>query len=302
MNTRFSSLLLREWLQHRRAWTLLVALPPLLLAAVLAFSSVELNLQADVSTKVSQLPPLGVALLTVVATAALCTLLAWVSVLIQAPGLARRDLGDRSIEFWRSLPVGHAQALASPLLAHLVLFPLAALGAGLLCGLVLSALTVARFHGLQGWLSLPWAGLLGAVLAVGLRFALGLVLATLWLSPLIALVMAASAWLRRWGLPAVVAGVAVLGNVLDKVYGNPLVWDLGGRLLTQASRAMVSGGATLRAEDFAAGDQLLASLVSWAGADAARALQALADPLLPAALAVAAGGFMLLVLRRRHGA
>jgi hypothetical protein len=84
----------------------------------------------------------------------------------------------------------------------------------------LSLLTVARFASLGDWFTLPWGRCSAATGAAG-RTALGLVLATLWLSPLILLTMAASAWLKRWGLPAVVAGLALLAGVLDKLYGNP---------------------------------------------------------------------------------
>ena len=46
-------------------------------------------------------------------------------VALQAAGLARRDAQDRSIELWRSLPVGDATAIAVTLVAHLLLMPLA---------------------------------------------------------------------------------------------------------------------------------------------------------------------------------
>ena len=47
-----------------------------------------------------------------------------VALLIQTPGLARRDRQDRSIEFWLSLPTSHAASVAAPVLMHLVLVPL----------------------------------------------------------------------------------------------------------------------------------------------------------------------------------
>jgi hypothetical protein len=54
----------------------------------------------------------------------------WVSSLIIVSGLARRDHGDRSNEFfWMSLPVGHGTSLAVPLAVHLLLVPAAVLAA-----------------------------------------------------------------------------------------------------------------------------------------------------------------------------
>lgn len=304
MSPRFAALLQREWMQHHRAWLLLTAVPPLLMLGLLALAQVRLSVEdADVALELARMQPSAVAMLTVCAAALLCFVMAWGSSLIQAPGLARRDLSDRSIEFWLAQPVGHAAALAAPLLAHLVLFPLAALFVGAVAGLLLTPLSLARFATLGDVATLPWGAVLPAAAALLLRLALGLVLACLWLAPLVLLLMAASAWLRRWGLPAVVAAVTLAGSVLDKVYGNPVVWQLGGELLTRAGQSFVSGKAGGALKLAPGQDPLpaLQALPGWALRDTAHALQALVHPLLPAALAVAAAAFALLVLRRRRG-
>jgi hypothetical protein len=304
MNARFTTLLRREWLQHHRAWLLLAAVPPLVMLGLLTLGQLQIDIDGNnAAREVALMHPGAIAMLCITAAALLAFVLAWGSALIQAPGLARRDLSDRSIEFWLALPVGHGAALAAPLLAHLLLFPLAALVLGALAGVVLTPLALARFASLGDWLSLPWGSMAAGAAALLLRCALGLVLASLWLSPLVLLVMAASAWLRRWGLPAVVAGVALIGGVLDKMYGNPVVTELGSRLLTRAGQSFVTGR-TGRGVVLQPGEDpttALQALPGWALRDAGHALQALADPLLPAALAVAAGAFALLVLRRRRG-
>jgi ABC-2 type transport system permease protein len=46
-----------------------------------------------------------------------------VTSLFIALGSPRRDHGDRSIEFWLSLPSGHGESLAAPMLVHLLLVP-----------------------------------------------------------------------------------------------------------------------------------------------------------------------------------
>ena len=304
MNARLVPLLQREWLQHHRAWLLLTAVPPLVMLGLLAFARLQVDVDGDnAAQEIAQLHPAAIAMLTICASALFCFVLAWGSALIQAPGLARRDLSDRSIEFWLALPVGHAAALAAPLLAHLLLFPLAALALGALAGLALTPLSLARFAGLGEWLALPWDTVIAGASSVVLRFALGLLLASLWLAPLVLVLMAASAWLRRWGLPAVVATVALIGSVLDKLYGNPLVWQLGAELLSRAGQSFVSGraGGGLRLLPRQDPTPAIQALPGWAARDAGFALQALADPLLPGALAVAAGAFALLVLRRRRG-
>lgn len=305
MSPRFVPLLLREWLQHRRAWLLLTALPPLVMLGLLSFTRLRLEVDGtSAAQEIAQLHPAAIALLTISAAALLCFVLAWGSALIQAPGLARRDLSDRSVEFWLALPIGHTRALLAPLLAHLLLFPLAALALGALAGALLTPLSLARFAQLGDWTSVPWPTVAAAASALVLRVAFGLLLASLWLAPLVLVLMAASAWLRRWGLPAVLAGVALLGSVLDTVYGNPLVWRVGGELLTRAGQSFVSGraGSGLRLLPRQDPTPAIQDLPGWALRDAGHAVQALADPLLAAALAVAAAAFALLVLRRRRGA
>lgn len=304
MSSRFATLLRREWMQHHRAWLVLTAVPPLVMLALLATAQIDLSLGGgEAARELAQMHPTAVAMLTISAAALLCLALAWGSALIQAPGLARRDLSDRSIEFWLAQPVGHSKALAAPLLAHLLLFPLAALALGALAGTLITPLALARLTGPGDTAALPWAAVAAGQAALLLRIALGLLLASLWLAPLVLVLMAASAWLRRWGLPAVVAGVLLLGSVLDKVYGNPLVWRLGADLIQHAAQSFITGRSGGGVKLLPGQDPLraLQALPAWALRDAGHALQALASPLLAGALGVAAAAFALLVLRRRRG-
>ena len=300
---RFKTLLLREWLQHRRGWMVVVALPPLLMLLLLLLERVSIHIDGhEAATDLAALPAPVLVMISVVAGGALCFVLAWGAALLQSPGLARRDQQDRSIEFWLSLPVGHGAALSAPLLAHLLLFPLAALVLGTLAGLLISPLAVARFAQAADWLSVPWGALLLATAALVARMALGFLLATLWLSPLVLLVMAASAWLKRWGLPAVVATALLLGGVSDRLLGQPLVSDLGRALLQNAGRSFVAGAPGLGIRLVPGADPAVEFLAypSAAWHDAMLALGRLADPLLLLALALSAGCFGLLVLRRRR--
>ena len=300
----FATLLRREWLQHKTGWLVIVAVPPLIGLLVLLAGQVTIDIDDQDRTIVfDQVPALALAVATLLGSGVLTFLLAWAATLIFAPTVVRRDVQDRSIEFWLSLPAGHAVSVTAPLLAHLLLFPLAALLIGMAAGVPLSLAVVARFAGLADWLALPWGTLAAAWVAVTLRLALGLLLATLWLSPLIMLVEAASAWLKRWGIPAVVLGIAVVANVMEKVFGQPQVWDLGRALFTQAGRAFVAGhpGSGLHFGRGAAPQAMLGAVPAWALADAGLALRALAQPLLLLCLAISAACFALLVLRRRRG-
>lgn len=301
---RFATLLRREWMQHRLGWTIVTGTP--LVIALLLLLTGHITVTVDdskVSLSFAQVPAVALAGAAIIGTGVLSFVLAWSTSLLQAGGLARRDQQDRSIEFWLSLPVGHASSVAAPLLAHLLLFPLAALALGLLAGQCVALLLVARYIGVAEWFTLPWGLLTLAWVCALLRISLGLLLATLWLAPIILLVMAASAWLKRWGLPALIAAVALLGNVLDKLHGNPVVWDLGRALLARAGRAFVTGRGAggLRPGPGTDALEVLRAFPAWAAGDAGQALQALADPLLALALAVSAACFGLLVLRRQRG-
>ena len=293
-------LMQREWLQHRFAWALL-ALVPLALALVLvSFGQIEFD-DGEADRIGTALP----AVMTLVAVA-VCTVSAfvvfWVTSVIIATGLARRDHGDRSIEFWLSLPVGHVPSLAVPMLVHLVLVPAAALALGLLAGYGLAMVLVARFAGLSAWFGLPWADLFAATLALGLRLLAGLPLATLWLAPVILMAMLARAWIGRWGLPVLGLVLGLGGLLADRALGQPLLLPWLGHLMQQAVQAMAGAGEV----SFTArgADEALAALRGLPGLalqDLGAALGALLSPAMAVGLVVSAVCFALLVDWRQRG-
>lgn len=293
-------LMQREWLQHRFAWALL-ALVPLALALVLvSFGQIEFD-DGEADRIGTALP----AVMTLVAVA-VCTVSAfvvfWVTSVIIATGLARRDHGDRSIEFWLSLPVGHVPSLAVPMLVHLVLVPAAALALGLLAGHGLAMVLVARFAGLSAWFGLPWADLFAATLALGLRLLAGLPLATLWLAPVILMAMLARAWIGRWGLPVLGLVLGLGGLLADRALGQPLLLPWLGHLIHQAVQAMAGAGEV----SFTArgADEALAALRGLPGLalqDLGAALGALLSPAMAVGLVVSAVCFALLVDWRQRG-
>ena len=296
----FLPLVQREWLQHRFGWALL-ALVPLALALVLvSFGQIEFD-DGEADRIGTALP----AVMTLVAVA-VCTVSAfvvfWVTSVIIATGLARRDHGDRSIEFWLSLPVGHVPSLAVPMLVHLVLVPAAALALGLLAGHGLAMVLVARFAGLSAWFGLPWADLFAATLALGLRLLAGLPLATLWLAPVILMAMLARAWIGRWGLPVLGLVLGLGGLLADRALGQPLLLPWLGHLMQQAVQAMAGAGEV----SFTArgADEALAALRGLPGLalqDLGAALGALLSPAMAVGLVVSAVCFALLVDWRQRG-
>jgi len=290
----------REWMQHRFGWTLLALVPLALALLACLFGQVEIGDGEIVPTGETLAALLAVAAL--VGSTVLVFMILSVTSLIIISGLARRDHGDRSIEFWLSLPTGHAESLAVPLLVHLLLVPAAALLVGLAGGGIISLVLVARVAGIGEWLTLPWGAVLPAALAMTGRLLAGLPLALLWLSPLILLVVLASAWFRRWGVVVVAVGVGIGSLVLQRVFGQPLLSDLIAQLLSLAGRSLVhAGSGPIRVSDGGEGVAALGQVPGWVLADLGASVQALASPLLPGALLFAVACFALLVDWRRRG-
>jgi ABC-2 type transport system permease protein len=185
------------------------------------------------------------------------------------------------VEFWLSLPSGHAESLTAPLLVHVLLVPLAALLAGLVAAAPVSMVVVARTVGLEAWFALPWAMIGGAAGSVGLRLAAGLPIALAWLLPLLLAAMLANAFLRRWGLPLLVVAVGLISVGMDRIFGQPLLVQAIGHLSTHAATSLAGASAARDGFGMPAGGQLndaLLHLPRWAVRDFVAALQQLVQP------------------------
>ena len=294
-------LMQREWLQHRFAWAMLVLVP--LALAVLPLSFGQLKLEADMTSRSSPEIAIILGMMSIVATTAVIFLVVWLTSLFITSTLARRDHGDRSIEFWLSLPTGHTESLAAPLLVHLVLVPAAALLLGLAGGCAISLLVVTRFVGIGEWFGLPWGSMLTGMFAMVARVMAGLPLATLWLSPLILLAVLCNALFKRWGLPVLAVGLGVGSSVLEYVFGQPLLGEVLARLGRSGGQALAgASGQGLVFDDKT--DPVLAfqGLPAWAANDLLAALRDAASPAFAGALGVSALLFAWLVLWRQRSA
>lgn len=293
MMQTFKTLLLREWMQHQRGWWILTLAPLAILLAAMGFGDVQLD---------GDEAPAGLFVIFGFAYATAVAGLAAVSVIFQSSGLARRDQQDRSIEFWLSLPVGHWSSIGATLLSHFWLFPLMAMLLGLAGGLLVAPLFVLRGFGATALLHLPWAELMLPVAVGVLRLLVGVLVAMSWLAPLMLLVMAASAWLKRWGVPVVLATVGLGGLLLEHYYGLPQVHQVLSSLVEQAAHAALPG---LRDPDGSDAERLVAGqldgLAHWLMVDLGQTLGQLASPLFLGAVAFSLGCVWLMVLRRERG-
>ncbi len=105
------------------------------------------------------------------------------------------DRRDRSVLFWKSLPLSDAETVLSKFTVAIVVIPLVALAASLVAQLVVAAGGSARLAlgGLQG--GLMWQP---EALAGGISVAfLWCVTAILWYAPIVGYLMLASAWAPR---------------------------------------------------------------------------------------------------------
>jgi ABC-2 type transport system permease protein len=293
-------LMQREWFQYRFGWAITYALPVALALLLLSLGEVEFN--AD-GVEGALPPPQAIAAATMAATTGLLVMLFVLTGLVTVVGLARRDHTDRSVEFWLSLPISHSRSFVVPMVVHLVLVPLAVLLLGLLTSVVVSAVLVTRFHGLQAWLALPWSETVQLAALLIVRVVAGWPLAVLWLLPVLLVAMLLFAWLRRWGLVVMGVVVAVASSPLGELWGLKWLPQVLGELFVGAGRSLVNGGQVVIGNDNAHKViEVLAQAPAWVLQDILASLQALASPVLLGALLVAAACFAGLVQWRRRGA
>jgi hypothetical protein len=260
----------------------------------------DIRIEEDARSAGVMLPAL-VALVTIMSSTFIVFGILWINSIIMVSGLPRRDHADRSVEFWVSLPTSHTTSLAAPLLMHLLVVPAAALALGVLGGALLSSVTVWRVSGIGAWFDMPWGVMLPAVVSMLLRMLAGLPLATLWLLPLIMLLMLSTAFFRRWGIPLLVA-VLGLGNlVLHQAYGITVFSDLLGEMFRQATHALVFvDQAQFQVDGPEGAAAVLQAVPGWALANFGHALANLSSPVLLGGVVFSAACFALLLDWRRR--
>jgi hypothetical protein len=297
----FLTLMQREWLQHRFGWSLLTLVP--LGLALLLFTVGQIDIDQESIDRVGTAFPAVVASVALVGSTMVTFIIVALTSLILVNSLARRDHQDRSVEFWLSLPTGHASSLAAPLLMHLLVAPAVALLVGLAGGWLLSLVVVTRLSGFGAWLALPWGDILTGAVAMLARMLVGLPLAVLWVAPLVLAGVLANAYFKRWGLPVLLLLVSAAALVVDRWLGLGSLTQLIADVLRNAGQALVATGSYKLEPDSA--NEVFAGLrqvPGWALADLGAALRGLASPLFLGCLATAGVMFGLLVDWRRRGA
>lgn len=204
--TTLVTLLRRELWEHRYLlWVPLAFVALLLLLAVFGHIDVDgmpVQVQAALTT-LTQYLLASLLFLIVVAVLAYYTL-----------DCLHAERKDRSILFWKSLPVSDGLTVAAKFLVALVVVPLGAVALALLAHLLLSVILAVRaaFGGLPVapvWDSFEWLRNVGLMLVL-------LLLAMLWYAPLIAAALLLSGWARKPFLWATLPPLMVL--ILEPIF------------------------------------------------------------------------------------
>jgi ABC-2 type transport system permease protein len=187
----------REFWEHRGLWIVPLVIAAVMLAAVAIFGHIQFDFSSAATHYDGPVPPPLVELV-VLGWSAPFYLAAVIQASIYHMDCLYAERRDRSILFWRSMPVTDARTVLVKLVVGLVLVPLGAFVIAAATSLAGSALLVLRNHDVvvDGqsvvalWSTLSW-------LRMQLIVLYGLIAAMLWNAPLAAYLMLASVWARR---------------------------------------------------------------------------------------------------------
>ena len=247
---RFALLLRREFWEHKGGflWAPLVAAGITLLFTILAAiggSMLKFKHGNDIEIPKEDIGEIARVLGAVGDSALLggvilCMIVLGFVVFFYSLGCLYDDRKDRSVLFWKSLPVSDASSVASKVAWALVLAPLLAVGIGLALGLalwVIAAFTT-TINGLPGASALFTHSnplrIIGNLLAM-------LPLYVLWALPAVGWLMLCSAWARNkpflWAVMIPVLGCALV-SFSSLILGMDL--DLDGLWYSTAYRGLLS--------------------------------------------------------------
>jgi ABC-2 type transport system permease protein len=191
----FITLVRREFWEHRSLWMTPLAVAGLLLICALpTHGAFQINVDDDVQS----LDPQHKAILFALAQWGLSVPHYLVMIIVLNFYLLDclyAERKDRSILFWKSLPVSDGATVASKLFVGLIVVPVATFAVALVTNLLFTAIWNLRaVFGHSPDLVL-WDTV--ALLKVETLMLLGLIVSILWYAPLVASLLLASAWARR---------------------------------------------------------------------------------------------------------
>jgi ABC-2 type transport system permease protein len=211
----------REFWEHRALWIAPLAITAVLLTGAALVGNPRL-IRIDAADGAP--PLLEITLLSWAAPFYLTAIILATMYLLDCLYAERRD---RSILFWKSLPVSDTRTVLAKLLVGLVLVPLGTFVLAALTSLLASAILALRLA-LAGpgaaplWDSATWLRTQGLMLYT-------LLAALLWYAPYAAYLMLASAWARRWPSAWAIIPPILLGLFEYMIFGTHYVRQVAQR-------------------------------------------------------------------------
>jgi ABC-2 type transport system permease protein len=210
----FGTLVRREFWEHRALWIAPLAVAGLLLICALPTHGA---FQINVDEGVQALSPQQKAVLFALAQWGLSVPHYLVMIIVLNFYLIDclyAERKDRSILFWKSLPVSDGATVASKLFVGLIVVPVATFVLALITSLLFTAIWNLRATFGHSPELVLWDTV--ALFKVQILMLLGLVVSILWYAPLVASLMLASAWVRRNVLLWVTL-VPLLALIVEKI-------------------------------------------------------------------------------------
>jgi ABC-2 type transport system permease protein len=263
----------REFWEHRALWIAPLAVAAALLAVAAIFGHQQLvHLDTSDGATAGRAPP--VFEIMIIGWAMIFYVTAAIMASVYLMDCLYGERRDRSILFWKSLPVSNTQTVLVKFLVGLVIVPLgsfllAALTSALASGILAARHSAALNGDLPLWDTLTWLRLQGVMLYA-------VVVTLLWYAPYAAYLMLASAWARRspymWALIPPILLVLFEHMVFGTNYVSRVLLRSYSELTRLAFRS--DGGSGLLA-NFPDPAVLLASPQFWLGLAAAALMLAL---------------------------
>ena len=218
MTRTLYTLIRREYWEHRSLW-----IAPLAVAALmLAVSAVgRINYQWTAAPSADfQRSLFGLVLISFAIPVSLTmAVVLW----FYASDCLYAERRDRSILFWKSMPVSDALTVFSKVLVVLLVAPLSVFLLNLVTSLIASGIWSARGWGSSpaatGWDTQVWLRVQG----IGL---VAMIVSSLWYAPVMAYVMLISAWARRAVSVWVFVPPLALALIERVALGTHYVWDV----------------------------------------------------------------------------
>ena len=208
------ALVRRELWEHRALWVAPLVLQGLLALALL-LGRIDMDLPDGMLSSQQRVAILTIAEWVAAQPVFIMTSIVLAFYLLDCLFAERKD---RSILFWKSLPLSDGLTVGSKFLVAAVVAPLGVFLLATVSDLVFLAIAAVRAPGTLSWNTYEW-------LRTELALLLEVILAVLWYAPIAAALLLFSAWIRR--APILWAAlVPVVAPIIERVaLGTHYIWD-----------------------------------------------------------------------------